>query len=103
MDSLLTSIKALSVDEQDRLIVQVLQSRETPTKKGKKAKKDETTSSESESAPKAKRAPSEKTLAWNAEINRVWEEMKATDPTVKRSAALAEASRRRKAATVSSE
>jgi hypothetical protein len=98
MDSLLTSIKALSVDEQDRLIVQVLQSRETPSKKTKKTKKTASSSESETGEPKPKRAQSEGQKAWNAEVSAVWEEMKASDPTVKRSAALAEASRRRKAA-----
>ncbi len=100
MDSILTSLKALSVQEQDRVIIAVLEGRSSssPTKAPRKSKKVEEASSGSEAAPKAKRAPSEKTLAWNAEITKVWEEMKASDPTVKRSQALAEASRRRKEA-----
>lgn len=86
------------------MIVAVLEGRSisSPAKAPRKSKKSKDTTEEassgSETAPKAKRAPSEKTLAWNAEVTKVWEEMKASDPTVKRSQALAEASRRRKEA-----
>lgn len=75
MQDLLETLKKLSVEEQDSIIANIYASRH----KKKTAVK------------------SEKRNAWSAEVSRVWEMLKKTDPSVKRSAAMVEASRRRKA------
>jgi hypothetical protein len=105
--SILEDILAFSHAEQDKLIMAILQARSSssseapkPAKKGRKPKAVESSESET-SEPKPKREQSEGQKAWNAEVSAVWAEMKATDPTVKRSAALSEASRRRKASASS--
>jgi hypothetical protein len=106
--SILEDILAFSHAEQDKLIMAILQSRSSssseapkPAKKGRKPKAAVESSESETSEPKPKREQSEGQKAWNAEVSAVWAEMKATDPTVKRSAALSEASRRRKASASS--
>ncbi len=80
MEDLLETLKKMSVEEQDSIIANIYGSRHK----------------------KKTVVKSEKRNAWSAEVSRVWEELKKTDPAVKRSAAMVEASRRRKA-TVSND
>jgi hypothetical protein len=74
-ESVLERIKACSIEQQDRIFGEVYTSRHLPKKRPVK---------------------SQKRIAWNEEVTRVWNELKKENSSVKRSVAMAEAGRRRK-------